>query len=522
MDHDIGIGTSQARVGAGGGDRTRKATTSLDGDDGSDGDGTGGGAPGSGSGSGRGGQGAGGEKRRKQKHPRKILSCTVCIRRKSKCNHLVPCDQCLKRGAPEDCVVQGRRSASLAPNAGIGIEGTGTAEDQEVRGRVAALEELVGTLVAGIPAPPPPQKVDHPLNSGSPSLDALFSLLPSPEITQLLYESYVDRSDTILHVLHLGTLADDFGNLEKIRKVVREGDELPIGVSSLESWLVPRLANIFMVLTLGLYFLPYPLLILSPSNTTNSTTTDLQLETWILASERSLTLASWTSKPQLRTIQTVLLFAVYFRNTGTISHPQFYLRSVGTQLWWLLVALEWDVSARCRGHPTVSIQDFAATPPQNYNDLDLVFGPGIEPRALTEWTAASHTIYYSNICLVTEQWMFLRTAKDEWRSVIPDSQISSLVLMEGVMRELVARLPPHYQLTSPTHGVSSKILFQRLDLNKDCLVRRLRMNRHNVVAENQSDLVIAQSRKSCLECASVILAIIEDVHQRFDFARKLC
>ena len=47
----------------------------------------------------------------------------------------------------------------------------------------------------------------------------------------------------------------------------------------------------------------------------------------------------------------------------------------------------------------------------------------------------------------------------------------SLVLMEGVMRELLARLPPHFQLDAPTTNVSSKIIFQRLDINKDMLMR---------------------------------------------------
>lgn len=64
------------------------------------------------------------------------------------------------------------------------------------------------------------------------------------------------------------------------------------------------------VTTLGLYFLP-------PSPTTDLFDSRLeQLKIWVNATEQALTLSEWSSKPQLRTIQTILLLTLYWRNTG--------------------------------------------------------------------------------------------------------------------------------------------------------------------------------------------------------------
>lgn len=39
------------------------------------------------------------------KRPRPTLSCTECVRRKSKCDRCIPCSTCVKRGSPERCRV---------------------------------------------------------------------------------------------------------------------------------------------------------------------------------------------------------------------------------------------------------------------------------------------------------------------------------------------------------------------------------------------------------------------------------
>lgn len=44
--------------------------------------------------------------RKKSKRPRQVLSCTMCVRRKTKCDKIQPCTACVKRGDPEGCQIE--------------------------------------------------------------------------------------------------------------------------------------------------------------------------------------------------------------------------------------------------------------------------------------------------------------------------------------------------------------------------------------------------------------------------------
>ncbi len=44
--------------------------------------------------------------RKKSKRPRQVLSCTMCVRRKTKCDKIHPCTACVKRGDPQGCHIE--------------------------------------------------------------------------------------------------------------------------------------------------------------------------------------------------------------------------------------------------------------------------------------------------------------------------------------------------------------------------------------------------------------------------------
>jgi len=44
--------------------------------------------------------------RKKSKRPRQVLSCTMCVRRKTKCDKIHPCTACVKRGDPAGCHIE--------------------------------------------------------------------------------------------------------------------------------------------------------------------------------------------------------------------------------------------------------------------------------------------------------------------------------------------------------------------------------------------------------------------------------
>lgn len=69
------------------------------------------------------------------------------------------------------------------------------------------------------------------------------------------------------------------------------------------------------VICLGLYYLPAKL---SPYDENDSL--DLPLE-WRDVSERALALADWSGRPQVRTIQAILLMAFYWYNIGFVVIP---------------------------------------------------------------------------------------------------------------------------------------------------------------------------------------------------------
>lgn len=52
--------------------------------------------------------GEGGAKpaRKKSKRPRQVLSCSMCVRRKTKCDKIHPCTACVKRGDPQGCHIE--------------------------------------------------------------------------------------------------------------------------------------------------------------------------------------------------------------------------------------------------------------------------------------------------------------------------------------------------------------------------------------------------------------------------------
>lgn len=74
------------------------------------------------------------------------------------------------------------------------------------------------------------------------------------------------------------------------------------------SWL----ATYFMVISLGLYFLP-----IAGSPITPKEHARLPVR-WRDMAERSLTLADWSGTPQARCVQAILLMSFYWLNTGGI------------------------------------------------------------------------------------------------------------------------------------------------------------------------------------------------------------
>lgn len=95
------------------------------------------------------------------------------------------------------------------------------------------------------------------------------------------------------------------------------------------TWLIPRLSTMLMVrslaearlpshfspivlqvFSLGLYYLPAKT---SPYSASESAALP---QRWVDAAEKILVMADWTGKPQVRSIQTILLMSSFFQNTG--------------------------------------------------------------------------------------------------------------------------------------------------------------------------------------------------------------
>ncbi|KAM0754207.1 hypothetical protein T439DRAFT_353934 [Meredithblackwellia eburnea MCA 4105] len=444
--------------------------------------------------------------RKKQKHPRPVLSCSACVRRKSKCNQVVPCDQCIKRNTPEECVVEGAADAPKNP----------LLFDHDLRDRVTSLEGLVHSILLRLPDPTaeprPPilpivsngSSTHHfnspsttigtsfyrngdlsqlptplassaaytstasspsPLLTGVSEVDNLASLLPDSAISILCLESYIERVDCCLHVIHVPSLRREFANLDLLRvnnsaaqRTASSGDE---DMATPAIWLRPRVGKFLIVHALGLHFLPSHLSPYTPQRTAEL------VNSWVDAAESSLNLVKWSSEPSLRTVQIIAMMAWYWRNVGEIDRLTFWvgtavriarllemhivvdpaapppaiyndpdpaaarmafmMKELGNQLWWVLCTFEWDVSFRCRNASVIGVDDFIPVPPHNLTDEDLLLGAGgAQPRPLTEWTPALHTICFSNVALVTQQWWHLRKLQGLDRGVVaPDIQTGS-------------------------------------------------------------------------------------------------
>ncbi|KIW47071.1 uncharacterized protein PV06_02679 [Exophiala oligosperma] len=115
--------------------------------------------------------------------PRRRLACRVCTRRKVKCDKKIPCDNCVKRGAPAQCE-RAENDGILAQDSTLitGKLGEDSPSFNALRTRVAELEallqqqgEIESRNVPQSPSPAIQQAADGPVTqtrSSSPSQDS--------------------------------------------------------------------------------------------------------------------------------------------------------------------------------------------------------------------------------------------------------------------------------------------------------------------------------------------------------------
>ncbi|ORY52710.1 hypothetical protein BCR35DRAFT_18801 [Leucosporidium creatinivorum] len=105
------------------------------------------------------------EGNKRKKRPRVVLSCTMCVKRKTKCDKVVPCAQCVKRGNPQGCVVEG------VPEAAVDRQPFALNDEFiALRQRVNSLEGLVSSLINS-----------HPLGQQRQHLEGAAAFLPYPQ-----------------------------------------------------------------------------------------------------------------------------------------------------------------------------------------------------------------------------------------------------------------------------------------------------------------------------------------------------
>lgn len=186
---------------------------------------------------------------------------------------------------------------------------------------------------------------------GGNGIEALLGLLPNKAVADILVDSFLARVDWYLHVRSLSLLAQLVSKTDEREQVLHIptfrldyatfwetfGASQP---SADPTWLPPRLATIFMVrslppspapstlipstclnrtanetlqvLALGLHFIPPTA---SPYSAVEGTSLPLK---WIDGAEKALGLADWIGRPQLRSVQTILMMAFYWHNTGCV------------------------------------------------------------------------------------------------------------------------------------------------------------------------------------------------------------
>ncbi|KIX02577.1 uncharacterized protein Z518_08518 [Rhinocladiella mackenziei CBS 650.93] len=129
---------------------------------------------------------------------RKKLACRICTRRKVKCDKQIPCNNCSKRGAPEEC----NRDQSVEPSApNNGITGH---NDVDVSSTVSALRIRVAELEAALQQRSAQSGTDLtpvPGNEGRVGPGATRTSSPS-------HDSEIEDAATVLEFLAWGRMKD--------------------------------------------------------------------------------------------------------------------------------------------------------------------------------------------------------------------------------------------------------------------------------------------------------------------------
>ncbi|SCZ94132.1 BZ3500_MvSof-1268-A1-R1_Chr12-2g03708 [Microbotryum saponariae] len=548
----------------------------------------------------------------KKKRARVVLSCTMCVRRKTKCDKVVPCSACVRRGSPNDCVVEGVDEvapADWSPNRSLPSQPFALNEELvALRSRVNTLEGLVNSLLTASRTSPATQPISSPsyisastptshllphkaendeahvaealqrlsegvtndvrspngiaarLNassnhfrsSGSPELDHILSLIPERAICDLLLESYLLRVDWQLHILHIPTLKHDYRTMwDKLRSPAPA-----MGPESLEAWVPPRLGTFFMVLALGMYFVPPEL---SPYSAVEAAAMPSK---WLDAAEKALGLADWSGRPQLRTVQTILLMGQFWHHLGEIDRfviwigagvrvaqslglhnaeqtgilhlpyddfpiktyaRDFFCREMGKRSWWSLCADDWDVSYRTRNVSVLRTQDFSTPSPFNLTDDDLMDGP-VPSRNLTQPTSVTFQICFSDLIYLSQQW---RQPHREMGN-IGNLSVETVISLDEIVRGMSVRFPFYLQLekkddpaVKALEQAHPLVAIQRLHLAKELHCRYVRLHRRALFGDDLGTAQARVSRATLRSSASTLLSIVAEFRAKTDYAHKL-
>ncbi|KAK4045977.1 hypothetical protein OIV83_006472 [Microbotryomycetes sp. JL201] len=366
----------------------------------------------------------------------------------------------------------------------------------------------------------------------------------------MLLESFKLRVDWVIHVLHVPLFEREFDQFwSRLKQGSKEGKQPPI------SWISARLAVILAVLALGLHFAPHS----SPDVLRiceDPAGLALQL---VDGAERALAAANWAGKPQVRSVQAILLIAWFYWSIGeldrlivwvgaaariaqslglhSVSSPKNTLKipasdfdipgngklfreQLACRLWWTLCSLDWDISYRCRNTTVIRVGDFTTPVPDNYTDEDLL-DDARQPRKFDQPTASSYQIVLAQLLQFIQQW------KQPRRLPLAQQHIThvhlsydTVVKLHDTLHERSRKLPPFFRFDYAGGPLPLSVELQRLQFQKDIHVRLVRVTRRYLFAGRGSpehESTRSQSRAA----ATKLLQLIGDLCSRIDYAGKL-
>ncbi|KAM0785997.1 hypothetical protein ACM66B_006815 [Microbotryomycetes sp. NB124-2] len=490
--------------------------------------------------------------RKKPRRPRLVLSCTACLQ--DRVNQLEAIVAALANGRQTSPANASPQARLMLPNA---TAATAAAADDEAN-VAAALQTLRhGPGTGGMNGASSSGGKARTfcfdnglLPTGSSDVDSLLSLLPPRPQSTVLLESFKLRVDWVIHVLHVPSFEREFDQFwARLKQGSKEGKQPPA------SWVSSRLAVILAALALGLHFAPHS----SPEIARICEDPAGLAFQLVQGAERALTAANWAGKPQIRSVQAILLISWFYWSVGeldrlivwvgaaariaqslglhNVSSPknslkipandfdvagngQLFREQLACRLWWTLCSLDWDISYRCRNTTVIRVGDFTTPVPDNYNDEDLLEESRL-PRNFDQPTASSYQIVLAQLLQFIQQW------KQPRRLPLAQQHITHVHLsyetvtkLHDTLHERARKLPPFFKFDYAGPPLPLHVELQRLQFQKDIHVRLVRVTRRYLFAgpdTPEHESTRSQSRTA----ATKLLQLIGELCSKVDYAGKL-